>query len=172
MTSFLADLLHRFGQNLADDGLAVRADRPHLRNLGLALGWLRLDLEVLHNLDHRRVDAALDVHRVVPGGDQLDPRVDRLREHRRGGGAVTSDVGGFRRDLLHHLRAHVGELVLELNLLRYRDAVLGDRRRPPGLLDDDVAAARPQGHLDGVGERIETARDAVTSGLRKHDFLG
>ena len=40
---------------------------------------------------------------------------------------ATSEV--LRGDLLHHLRAHVLELVLELDLLGDGDAVLGDGRR-------------------------------------------
>ena len=65
---------------------------------------------------------------------------DRLGEHGRGGGAVAGDVGGLGRDLVHHLRAHVLELVLELDLLGDRDAVLGDARGAVRLLEHDVAA--------------------------------
>ncbi len=170
---FLADLLHRLGQDVADDRLAVGADGADLRDLGLALGRLGLILEVLDDLDDRRVDAALDVHRVVPGGDQLGALgVDRLRQHGRGGGAVTGDVGGLGGDLLHHLRAHVGELVFELDLLGDGDAVLGHRRRPPGLLDDDVTAAGPERHLDRVGQRVEPVRDALAGALRINDVFG
>ena len=82
--------------------------------------------------DDRRVDAALDVHRVVAGGHQLGALVvDGLGQHGGGGGAVAGDVGGLGGDLLHHLRAHVGQLVLELDLLGDGDAVLGDRGRAP-----------------------------------------
>jgi hypothetical protein len=35
---------------------------------------------------------------------------DRLGENRRGGGAVTGEIGGLGRDLAHHLGAHVLEL--------------------------------------------------------------
>ena len=89
------------------------------------------------------VDAALELHRVVAGGDELGAlAVDRLREHGRGGGAVAGDVGGLRGDLLHHLRAHVLELVLELDLLRDGDAVLGDRGRAE---DFSMTTLRPFG---------------------------
>ena len=36
--AFLADLLHRLGDHLADLGVAVRADRADLRDVFLALG--------------------------------------------------------------------------------------------------------------------------------------
>ena len=43
-------------------------------------------------------------------------RIDRLGQHRRGRGAVAGDVGGLRGDFLDHLRAHVLERILELDL--------------------------------------------------------
>src|SRR5216110_957579 len=42
-----------------------------------------------------------------------------IREHGGGRRAVAGLVGGVGRDFLHHLRAHVLELVLELDLLRH-----------------------------------------------------
>src|SRR2546430_298072 len=55
-----------------------------------------------------------------PRGDCLEPLADdRLREHGGGRRAVAGLVGGVGRDFLHHLRAHVLELVLELDLLRH-----------------------------------------------------
>jgi hypothetical protein len=121
----------------------------------------------------RDVDAALDLHRVVPGRDQLEAfGVDRLGEHGGGGGAVAGLVGGLGRDLLHHLRAHVLELVLELDLLGDGDAVLGDRGRAPRLLDDHVAAARAEGDLDGVGEDVDAPTDGGAGALVENDVLG
>src|SRR6059058_3026673 len=45
---------------------------------------------------------------------------DRLREYGRRRRAVARDVGCFARDLANHLRAHVLERVLQLNLLGHR----------------------------------------------------
>src|SRR5690606_34282829 len=115
----------------------------------------------------------LEVHRVDPGGDQAGALVeDRLGEHGGGGGAVTGGVGGLGGDLLHHLGAHVLELVLELHLLGDRDAVLGDGRRTPGLLDDDVAPARAEGDLHRVGEGVEALGDLRPGVRRDDDFRG
>src|SRR5439155_150094 len=68
--------------------------------------------------------------------------------------------------------AHVLELVLELDLLGDGDAVLGDRRRAPRLLDHDIAAARAERDFDGVGERVDAGLNAATSLLVENDFLG
>ena len=111
---------------------------------------------------HRDVDAALQVHRVHAGGDELEALLhDRGGEHRRGGGAVTGDVIGLRGDFAHHLGAHVLEFVLELDLLGDGHAILGDARRAIGLVEDHVAALRTERHLDGVVENIDSAQHSV-----------
>ena len=67
---------------------------------------------------------------VHAGRDGLCPLPhDHLRQYGRGGGAVAGLIAGFRRDLTHHLRAHVLEFVGEFDLFGDRDAVLGDPRR-------------------------------------------
>ena len=120
----------------------------------------------------RLVDAALQVHRVHAGGDVLHAFLhDRLREHGRGGGAVTGDVGGLGRDFLHHLRAHVLELVLELDFLRDRHAVLGDGGRAERALEHDVAALRAEGDLDRVGQDVDAGDDLVAGVLVKLDVF-
>jgi hypothetical protein len=96
---------------------------------------------------------------------------DRLGEHRGRRRAVAGDVVGLAGDLAHELGAHVLERVLELDLLRDRDAVLGDLRAAEGLLDDDVLAGRAERDLDGLAsfwtpDRL-LARDVV-----EHDLLG
>ena len=92
------------------------------------------------------VDAALDRHRVGAGGDVLRAfAIDRLGQHRRRRGAVAGDVRRLARHFLDHLRAHVLERILQLDLLRDGDAVLGDRRRPELLVEDDVASLRARG---------------------------
>src|SRR5215467_11814101 len=52
--------------------------------------------------------------------------------------ACASTVAGLLGDLAHHLRAHVLELVLELDFLRHRHAVLGDAGRAEALVEHDV----------------------------------
>ena len=51
-------------------------------------------------------------------------------------------------DFAHHLRAHVLELVVELDLLGDSDAVLGDAGSAERLVEDDVAALGAERHLD------------------------
>ena len=114
----------------------------------------------------------LSVHRVRAGGDVLDAlAIDRLREDGGGGGAVAGGVGGLRRDFAHHLRAHVLELVLELDLLGDGDAVLGDRGGAELLLDDDVAALGAEGDFDRVGELVHAAQDRLAGVLAVCDSL-
>ena len=101
---------------------------------------------------------------VAAGGDVAQALVDhRLGEHGRGRGAVTGDVVGLGRDLLGELGAEVLVRVVELDLAGDGHAVVGDRGRAALLVDDDVAAARAERHLDGVGERV----DAALAGVRR-----
>ncbi len=160
--ALVADLLHRLGDHVADHLLAIGGDRADLGDLFGGLDLLRAALEVADRLGDGHVDAALEVHRVHAGGNRLGAFLDDgLGEHGRGGGAVAGDVVGLRGHFAHHLRAHVLELVLELDLLGDGDAVLGDARRAERLVEDDVAALRAERHADGVGEDVDAAQHLV-----------
>ncbi len=157
----LADLLHRFRDDVADGGIAVRGNRADLGDHVAAdrLGEL---LNLGDNRFHSLLDAALQRHRVCARGNSLHAFAeDRLSQDRRGRGAVTGDVAGLRRDFAHHLRAHVLERILQLDFFRDRDAVLGDRRAAELLLEHDVAALGTEGYLHSVGELIHTAQDRL-----------
>ena len=148
----LADLLHRLGDDLADRLVVVGGDGADLGD-HLAADRLGMLLELGDDGLDGLLDAALELHRVRAGDDVLDALAeDRLGEDGRGGGAVAGDVGGLGGDLAHHLRAHVLERVLQLDLLGDGDAVLGDGRRAELLVEDDVAALGAERDLDRVGE--------------------
>ena len=144
-----------------------------LGDLGRVLDLLGLPLDLLDHLGHGLLDAALQVHRVHAGGDRLHALAhDRLGQHARRGGAVAGHVVGLLGGLAHHLRAHVLELVLELDFLGDRDAVLGGARCAEGLLDHDVAALGAQRDLDGIGENVDAAQHALAGIAGEFDVLG
>ena len=88
------------------------------------------------------LDAAGQGHRVGAGGDGLEAFAeDGLGEDGRGGGAVAGHVAGLAGGFLDELGAHVLVGVVQLDLLGDGDAVLGDGRAAPALVDDGVAAA-------------------------------
>src|SRR5262249_54157531 len=60
------------------------------------------------------------------------------------GGPVARGVGGLGGRFLDELRAHVLVGVGELDLLGDRDAVFGDRRAAPALIDHRIAAPGAQ----------------------------
>jgi hypothetical protein len=171
--ALLPHLLHRLGDDVADGLVAVGADRPHLGDVLLARGGLRLPLQLLdHHLD-RLVDAVLQLHRAVARRDQPKPLlVDGAGEDRRRRRPVTGLVGRARRHLADHLGAHVLEPGLDLDLLGDGDAVLRYRRSPIWLLDDDVPSPRSQGHRDGLGEGPHSAEDGLARALMEGYFLG
>ena len=85
-----------------------------------------------------------EIHRVHAGGDGLEALAhDGLGQHAGRRGAVAGHVVGLLRRLAHHLRAHVLELVLELDLLGDGDAVLGRARARRS--DFSMTTLRPLG---------------------------
>src|SRR5690606_2564365 len=156
-----------------DFAVAVGRNDADLGDLGRAGHVLRTAVQVLDDLGHGEIDAALEVHRVDAGGDRGHAFAhDGLGQHGGGGGAVTGEVVGLRGHFAQHLRAHVLELVLELDLLGDGDAVLGDARRAEALVEHDVAALRAERDLDGVGERVDALEDAFARVAREFHVLG
>src|SRR6185436_10782445 len=120
----------------------------------------------------RLLDAALELHRVGASHDHLDAfAVDRLREHRGGRRAVTGRVRRLARDFTDHLRAHVLERVLEVDLLGHRHTVLGDGGGAELLVDDDVPALGAERDFDRVGECVHAAEDRLARLLTVHNLL-
>src|SRR5206468_8949294 len=120
-------------------------------------------LQLLGQGQHGLVDAALQVHRVHAGGHVLHAFAhDGLGQHGGGGGAVTGVVAGLGSDFLDHLRAHVLELVLQLDFLGHGHAVLGDRGGAERALEDDVATLGAQRDLDRVGQAVHAFDHAGT----------
>ena len=156
--AFVADLLHRLGEEAADLLVAVGRNRADLGDLVVRSDLLRVLFELLdHGLD-RDVDAALEIHGVHAGGNGFGAFLDDRRgEHGRRRGAVTGDVGGLGCDLAHHLGAHILELVVEFDFLGDGDAVLGDTRRAERLVEHDVAALRAERHFHRIGENVDAA---------------
>src|SRR5690606_17454632 len=159
--AFLADLVHRVGDDFTDGGVAVGRDRTDLGD-GLAGGaGLGQLVQFVDGSDHGLVDAALQVHGADAGGHVLQAFFDDgLGQHGGGGGAVTGVVGGLGGDFLDQLGADVLELVLQFDFLGDGDAVLGDGGGAEGAVQHHVAALGAHGGLDGIGEDVDAADDA------------
>ena len=129
-------------------------------------------MELIHNRDNCGVDTPLHIHGVGAGGDVLDPLTKYgLSQNGGGGGSIAGHVGGLARHFLDHLGSQVLELVLKLDLLGYRDAVLGDGGRAESLLDDDVTALGTEGDLDRVGQRVYSGKQMLAGIFTKLDNL-
>ncbi len=161
----LADLVHRLGDELADL-LVLRGERGHGGDVGLVLDRAGGREELLgHGLD-RGVDALLQGGRGSARGDVAQTLADqRLGQHGGGGGAVTRDVVGLGRHLLHELRAQVLVRVVQLDLAGDGDTVVGDGGGAELLVDDDVAALGADRHLDRVGKLVDAALEGATGVL-------
>jgi len=167
-----ADLLHRFGEQVADRAVVVRRDGADLGDLFRAVDRLGGRLEVLDRGGGRLLEPAANHRGVGPQGDAPQPfGVDRLGEDGRGGGSVTGDVAGLGRHLVDQLGTHVLERVVQLDFLRDGHAVLGDERIAEALVDDDVAAGGAEGHRDSVGQGVHAALQLQPGTVFKQQLL-
>ena len=82
--------------------------------------------------DLNGVSALADLFEALPG--------EGAGEDGGRGGSVSGLLVGVVSNILHQLGPDVLKLVLELHSLGHGDAVLGDLRTAPALLDDDVTA--------------------------------
>ncbi len=170
--AFIADFLHGLGDHLADFGVAVGRKRADLGDLGRRADLFRPLFDVFHHRAHCDVDAPLEIHRIHAGRHGLGAFPDdRLREHGGGGGAIAGHVVGLLGDLAHHLRAHVLELVFELDFFGDRYAVFGDAGRAEAFVEHDIAALGAERHLHGVGQDIDAAQHLLARIPGKADFF-
>src|SRR6478735_2960003 len=170
--TFLADLVHRLGDEAADL-LVGRRDAGGRGDLLLGLDLLGLLEQTGGDGLDGLLDAALEGHRVGAGGHVAQAFLHhRLGEHGRRRRAVTGDVVGLLGNFLDELRTDLLVRVVELDLLGDRDAVVGDRGGAPLLLQDDVAALRAEGHADGVGEDVHSSLEPATRLFVKRNGLG
>ena len=170
--AFVADLVHRFGDHLADFLVAVGGDGADLRDFGVARDFLGTALR-----SSTMASTALSMPRLrsigfMPAATALAFARDRLRQNGRGGGAVAGLVVGLRGDFAHHLGAHIFELVGELDFLGDGDAVLGDARRAKALFDHDIAALGAERDLHRVGENVDAAQHFLARVGAKFDLFG
>ena len=170
--AFLADLVHRLGDDLANGGVTGR-DRRGGGDLLLGLDVLGDLREFLRHGGDGGLDAPLEAHRVRAGGDVAQPLANqRLSQDGRRRRAVAGHVVGLLGDLLDQLSADLLVRVLELDLLGDAHTIVGDGGGAPLLLEDDVAAPRAQRHLDGVGEDVHAPLESAARLLVERDNLG
>src|SRR5579885_365583 len=172
--ALLADLLHRLGDDVADGRVVVGGDGADLGDLLAVFRLLGKGFEFGNYRLDRAVNPALEGHRIVSGRHHLHAfGIDGAAQDGGSGGAVAGDIGGLGGDLLHHLRSHVLELVFELNLLGYRDAVLGDSGRAEALFEHHVPPFGAERHRNRIGKDINTPEYLLSRLLREfHDLRG
>ena len=143
---------------VADGGVAVGGDGAHLGDLLVVLHLGGHLADFFDDHVDGALDAALQGHGVGARGNGLHALTeDGLGQDGGGGGAVAGHVAGLAGDFTNHLRAHVLEGILQLDLLRHGDAVLGDDRRAELLLDHRIATLRAEGDLYCIREGVHAA---------------
>lgn len=104
--------------------VAVGRDSRDLRNLLAGSDGLGVRSEVFHDLVHRGLSTATEVHWVAAGRDVLDTLgINGTGENGRGGGTVTSNFVCLLCDVLNKAGTKVLELVLQGDSLGNSDTV-------------------------------------------------
>ena len=160
-----ADLGHRLAHQLADL-LVARGHRGDLAD-GLAVVDRRgrCQQRLRHGVGGL-VDARPQRDRVGARGDVAQPGLDHgLREHGRGGGAVTGNVVGLGGDRLDQLRAEILERILEIDVAGDGHPVVGDGRSTESLGQHHMPTTRPERHLDRVGQLVDAGLHRAARGF-------
>ncbi len=154
-------------------GVVVGRNRTNLLNLGVVLSnRLALGLEFLHNCVYGLVNALLEVHGIGACSHVLEAYIDDgLCKDSGGGGAVTCLVVGLGGNLLHHLGAHVLELVFKFHFLCYGYAVLGNLGSTELLCNDNVTAFRSKRYFNCICKCICTVLHGGADVCIEFDFL-
>ena len=161
----LAHLVHGTGNHLADLRVAG-GDGSYLRDFRGGVDRGGAGLELLDGLFGRCCDAAVKLDWVGAGRDVAQAFEDeRLGQQGSGGGAVTCGVISLDSNGLDQLRAEVFEGLLDVDIAGDGHAVIGDGGATEGLGQHDVAAARAEGDLDGISQRIDAALDSLAGFL-------
>ena len=160
-----------FGHQRAELGVG-RGDVGDRRQDAVALGGLGRSLERGHHRRHGKVDALAQIDGFHAALIRLDAALDqRVGEHDGRGGAVAGDLVGLHRHFADHLRAHVLETVVQLDLGGDADAVAGHHRRADRPVDHGVHAFGAERRLDGGGQPEDaTGERAAGLGIVKHDL--
>ena len=123
--------------------------------------FLECLLEIRDDRINREIETAFEIHWVHARGHGLGAFLDdSMGEYSGRRGAITSQPGGLGRNFLDHLRAHILELVLELDLIGDGDAIFGNAR-PEGLIERDIASLGAERHADRAGKSVDAAQHFV-----------
>ena len=170
--AFIADLVHGLGNHVAKFFFAIGRDGADLGNFAGVFDGLGRGFDFSNDDFDSLVDAALEIHWVHAGGYRLHAFAnDGLTENGRCCCAVACNIIGLGGDFAHHLRAHVFELVGQLDLFGDRNAILCGAWCAKGFVDHDIATFRAERHFDSVGECVDALEHALTCvGGKKYVF--
>ena len=167
-----AHLLQHIRQHLPDFGIIGR-NRRHLRHL---IPPLHRRGDPRQFLDHRRhplIQPPLDRHRIRPRRHVLHPVPHQaMRQHRGGRSPVPRHIVSLAGRLLDQLRPHILKRLRQLHLLGDGNAVIGNHRRPPLLLQRHIPPLGPQSPPHRVRNRRNPMQQRLLRRLIADNALG
>ena len=170
--AFFAHFFHRFGDFRAHGFVRVGRDGADLGDFLVGVARLGHGLQGFDRFNHGFINAAFQIHRVHARGNGFQAfGNNRLGENGSGGGAIAGGVVGLRSDFFHQLRAHILELVFQLDFLGDGNAVFGHGRGAKRLVQHHIAAFGTQSDFHGIGEYIHAFQHFLAGVCAKTDFF-
>src|SRR5699024_905824 len=167
----LAHLVHSASDHFADLWVTGRHG-SNLRNLSRRVNRGRTCLELFHCLFCSSRDTAVELNWVGTRSNVAQTFKNQgLGQKRSSRGSVTSVVVGLGRNGLDQLCAEVFKRILNVDITRDGDTVIGNSWATERLRQHDVATTWAKGDLHSVGESIYAALDALTGFLIKCNQL-
>ena len=149
-----ADFVDGFGDQVADHFVG-RGNGADLGDGSLIADFLGVFLNLFNESFNRFFDAAFQNHRIGAGRYVAQTFTNQsLGQNRRCGGAITGDIVGFGRDFFDQLGAHVFKRIFKFHIASYGHAVMSDQRSAVFLVENHIAAFRPESHFHRIGQRI------------------
>ena len=151
--AFVADLLHGFSDEFANDRIIMGRDRCHLRLFLALLDRARQSLQLIDGRLGASLEAALEVYG-AGAGDHIAHAIGKycVCQNDRRAGTIADGLASLLGGLPQHLRAEVLLGILEVELLGDGHAVVADKGHTPFSLDQHGLGFWPQRHPDCIGK--------------------
>ena len=157
----LGNLLHGICHHLAY-ALIASGNAGYLSDLALAGYHRGLCLDGLYSGINSLADTLTKDDGVGTGLQVLHTlSYDGLCQNGCSCGTVTGNIVGLGSHLSYQLCAHVLIGILEVDLLRNGNAVVGDQRCTVALVQNHVSALRSKGYLNGICHCIYTCLESL-----------
>ena len=167
--AFFAHFIHCLGDDVTNAGIGVGRNRTHLGDFFGGCRGLGSLFQFGDQSGDGFVDTAFQIHRIHARSHVFHAFAhDGLSQNGRSGCAVARVVRGFGSNFLHHLRAHVLQLVFEFDFFSNGYTVFGHGRSAERAFQNHVTTFRAQSDFNGVCQNVHAFNHACAGFTAKN----